>query len=129
MIEADIRVVDPVGLHRSHRGAQNRGLREAAGGKPSRHPAVQAVNPLGCRSLIVTISVKCCFACCSPGNDGEGGILALMTVTGAYRAGLERWLTNIATKLFRINDEGRSRICGVQSERTKTFKAPPASVR
>ncbi len=43
-------------------------------------------------SLIVTISVKYCLFVMRADNHGEGGILALMTMTGARWAGQGRWL-------------------------------------
>src|SRR5467141_2845260 len=43
-------------------------------------------------SLIVTISVKYCLFVMRADNHGEGGILALMTMTGARWAGRGRWL-------------------------------------
>jgi KUP system potassium uptake protein len=43
-------------------------------------------------SLIVTISVKYCLFVMRADNHGEGGILALMTMTGAHWAGRGRWL-------------------------------------
>lgn len=43
-------------------------------------------------SLIVTISVKYCLFVMRADNHGEGGILALMTMTGARWAGHGRWL-------------------------------------
>jgi KUP system potassium uptake protein len=43
-------------------------------------------------SLIVTISVKYCLLVMRADNHGEGGILALMTMTGARWAGHGRWL-------------------------------------
>jgi KUP system potassium uptake protein len=43
-------------------------------------------------SLIVTISVKYCLLVMRADNHGEGGILALMTMTGARWAGRGRWL-------------------------------------
>src|SRR5712675_954352 len=43
-------------------------------------------------SLIVTISLKYCLFVMRADNHGEGGILALMTMTGARWAGQGRWL-------------------------------------
>jgi KUP system potassium uptake protein len=43
-------------------------------------------------ALIVTISVKYCLFVMRADNHGEGGILALMTMTGARWAGRGRWL-------------------------------------
>src|SRR3979490_2029857 len=43
-------------------------------------------------ALILTISIKYCFFVMRADNHGEGGILALMTMTGAYWAGRGRWL-------------------------------------
>ena len=43
-------------------------------------------------SLIVTISVKYCLFVMRADNHGEGGILALMTLTGAHWSGRGRWL-------------------------------------
>src|SRR5712672_4509256 len=43
-------------------------------------------------SLIVTISVKYCLFVMRADNHGEGGILALMTMTGGRWAGRGRWL-------------------------------------
>src|SRR5712675_1793238 len=43
-------------------------------------------------SLIVTISLKYCLFVMRADNHGEGGILALMTMTGARWAGRGRWL-------------------------------------
>src|ERR1700704_5397553 len=43
-------------------------------------------------SLIITISVKYCLFVMRADNHGEGGILALMTMTGARWAGRGRWL-------------------------------------
>jgi KUP system potassium uptake protein len=43
-------------------------------------------------ALIVTISVKYCLFVMRADNHGEGGILALMTMTGAHWAGHGRWL-------------------------------------
>ena len=43
-------------------------------------------------SLIVTISVKYCLFVMRADNHGEGGILALMTMTGARWSGRGRWL-------------------------------------
>ena len=43
-------------------------------------------------SLIVTISVKYCLFVMRADNHGEGGILALMTLTGARWSGRGRWL-------------------------------------
>src|SRR5437016_1217733 len=43
-------------------------------------------------SLIVTISIKYCFLVMRADNHGEGGILALMTLTSARWAGPGRWL-------------------------------------
>jgi KUP system potassium uptake protein len=46
-------------------------------------------------SLIVTISVKYCLLVMRADNHGEGGILALMTMTGAHWAGRGRWLVTM----------------------------------
>ena len=43
-------------------------------------------------ALIITISIKYCFFVMRADNQGEGGILALMTMTGARWAGRGRWL-------------------------------------
>lgn len=43
-------------------------------------------------ALIITISIKYCFLVMRADNHGEGGILALMTLTGAHWAGRDRWL-------------------------------------
>jgi KUP system potassium uptake protein len=43
-------------------------------------------------SLIITISVKYCEFVMRADNDGEGGILALMTMTRAHWSGRGRWL-------------------------------------
>src|SRR5256886_6850099 len=43
-------------------------------------------------ALIITIAIKYCFLVMRADNHGEGGILALMTLTGARWAGLGRWL-------------------------------------
>ena len=43
-------------------------------------------------ALIITISIKYCLLVMRADNHGEGGILALMTLTGARWAGLGRWL-------------------------------------
>jgi KUP system potassium uptake protein len=43
-------------------------------------------------ALIITISIKYCFFVMRADNQGEGGILALMTLTGARWAGRGRWL-------------------------------------
>jgi len=43
-------------------------------------------------SLIITISIKYCFLVMRADNHGEGGILALMTMTRAHWAGRGRWL-------------------------------------
>src|ERR1700754_977406 len=43
-------------------------------------------------ALIITISIKYCFLLMRAGNHGEGGILALMTLTGARWTGRGRWL-------------------------------------
>ena len=43
-------------------------------------------------SLIVTISLKYCWFVMRADNQGEGGILALMTMSGAKWAGRGRWL-------------------------------------
>ena len=43
-------------------------------------------------SLIITISIKYCFLVMRADNHGEGGILALMTLTSARWAGPGRWL-------------------------------------
>jgi len=43
-------------------------------------------------SLIITISVKYCVFVMRADNHGEGGILALMTMTGARWSGRARWL-------------------------------------
>ena len=43
-------------------------------------------------ALIVTISIKYCLLVMRADNHGEGGILALMTLTGAHWAGRGRWL-------------------------------------
>ena len=43
-------------------------------------------------ALIITISIKYCFLVMRADNHGEGGILALMTLTGARWAGRGRWL-------------------------------------
>jgi KUP system potassium uptake protein len=43
-------------------------------------------------ALIVTISIKYCFFVMRADNHGEGGILALMAMTGARWAGRGRWL-------------------------------------
>ena len=43
-------------------------------------------------ALIVTISIKYCLLVMRADNHGEGGILALMTLTGAHWAGRARWL-------------------------------------
>ncbi len=43
-------------------------------------------------ALIVTISIKYCFFVMRADNQGEGGILALMTLTGARWASRGRWL-------------------------------------
>ncbi len=58
---------------------------------------------LGCLSLIawsliITISIKYCFFVMRADNHGEGGILALMALTGARWSGRGRWL--IAMGLF-----------------------------
>src|SRR5712672_1978426 len=42
-------------------------------------------------ALIVTISIKYCFFVMRADNQGEGGILALMTLTGARWASRGRW--------------------------------------
>jgi KUP system potassium uptake protein len=52
---------------------------------------------LGCLSLIVwalivTISIKYCLLVMRADNHGEGGILALMAMTGAHWSGRGRWL-------------------------------------
>ncbi|MDB5603794.1 MAG: potassium transporter Kup [Bradyrhizobium sp.] len=49
-------------------------------------------------ALIITISVKYCLFVMRADNHGEGGILALMTLTGAHWSGRGRWL--IAAGLF-----------------------------
>src|SRR6266576_1960175 len=43
-------------------------------------------------SLILTISIKYCIFVMRADNHGEGGILALMAMTGAHWAGRGRWL-------------------------------------
>src|SRR2546429_6963328 len=43
-------------------------------------------------ALIITISIKYCLMVMRADNHGEGGILALMTLTGARWAGRGRWL-------------------------------------
>ena len=43
-------------------------------------------------ALIITISIKYCFLVMRADNHGEGGILALMTLTSARWAGRGRWL-------------------------------------
>lgn len=43
-------------------------------------------------ALIITISIKYCFFVMRADNHGEGGILALMALTGAHWAGRGRWL-------------------------------------
>jgi KUP system potassium uptake protein len=43
-------------------------------------------------ALIITISIKYCFFVMRADNHGEGGILALMTMTDAHWAGRGRWL-------------------------------------
>ncbi len=43
-------------------------------------------------ALIITISVKYCLFVMRADNHGEGGILALMTLTGAHWSGRGRWL-------------------------------------
>src|ERR1700712_1717730 len=43
-------------------------------------------------SLIITISVKYCVFVMRADNHGEGGILALMTMTRAHWSGRGRWL-------------------------------------
>src|SRR5882724_3038663 len=43
-------------------------------------------------ALVITISIKYCFFVMRADNQGEGGILALMTMTGARWAGRGRWL-------------------------------------
>src|SRR5216684_4251572 len=43
-------------------------------------------------ALIITISIKYCFFVMRADNQGEGGILALMTMTGARWASRGRWL-------------------------------------
>jgi len=43
-------------------------------------------------ALIITISIKYCFLVMLADNHGEGGILALMTLTSARWAGRGRWL-------------------------------------
>ncbi|MEA2541229.1 MAG: system potassium uptake protein [Acidobacteriaceae bacterium] len=43
-------------------------------------------------ALIITISIKYCLLVMRADNHGEGGILALMTLTSARRAGRGRWL-------------------------------------
>src|ERR1700736_899222 len=43
-------------------------------------------------SLLITTSVKYCLFVMRADNHGEGGILALMTMTGARWAGRGRWL-------------------------------------
>ena len=47
-------------------------------------------------ALIITISIKYCFLVMRADNHGEGGILALMTLTGARWAGRGRWLIIMA---------------------------------
>jgi KUP system potassium uptake protein len=49
-------------------------------------------------SLIITISIKYCLFVMRADNHGEGGILALMTMTGARWTGRGRWL--VAMGLF-----------------------------
>ena len=49
-------------------------------------------------SLIITISVKYCVFVMRADNHGEGGILALMTMTRAHWSGRGRWL--VALGLF-----------------------------
>src|SRR5712672_1877431 len=44
------------------------------------------------RALILTISIKYCFFVMRADNHGEGGILALMAMTGARWTGRGRWL-------------------------------------
>jgi KUP system potassium uptake protein len=46
-------------------------------------------------SLIVSISIKYCLFVMRADNHGEGGILALMTMTGARWAGGGRWLVTM----------------------------------
>ena len=43
-------------------------------------------------ALIITISIKYCLFVMRADNHGEGGILALMTLTGAHWSGRGRWL-------------------------------------
>ncbi len=43
-------------------------------------------------ALVITISIKYCFFVMRADNQGEGGILALMTLTGARWASRGRWL-------------------------------------
>jgi KUP system potassium uptake protein len=49
-------------------------------------------------ALIITISIKYCFFVMRADNHGEGGILALMTMTDARWVGRSRWL--VITGLF-----------------------------
>jgi KUP system potassium uptake protein len=43
-------------------------------------------------ALIITISIKYCIFVMRADNHGEGGILALMALTGAHWSGRRRWL-------------------------------------
>src|SRR5258705_575422 len=47
-------------------------------------------------ALIITISIKFCFFVMRADNQGEGGILALMTMTGARWPSRGRWLIFMA---------------------------------
>jgi KUP system potassium uptake protein len=61
-------------------------------------------------SLIITISVKCCVFVMRSDNDGEGGILALMTMTLAHWSGRGRWLVvphSSSTARSRLRMNGR----------------------
>ncbi len=63
----------------------------AAGGQFSQNTALGSLS-LIFWSLIITISVKYCLFVMRADNHGEGGILALMSMTGANWSGRRRVL-------------------------------------
>ena len=74
-------------------------------------------------ALIITISIKYCLLVMRADNHGEGGILALMTMTGAHWAGRGRWLIVMglfgAALIYHAGDFGFE--CGRRSERRNGY--------
>src|SRR3977135_2560565 len=64
---------------------------QAVGGTLDRDAALGSLS-LIFWALVITISVKYCVFVMRADNHGEGGILALMTMTRAHWSGRGRWL-------------------------------------